>query len=236
MESPVLHINGSIDVKRHIDKEIESLKTNLIKMGSIAEEAVRQAIKSFIENDPKLAQQVLMNEERINSLEIEIDNTIVDILALQQPVAIDLRLLLAAQKINNDLERIGDHAVNIAESELTIAKHANNELMKSIPPMCELAQTMLRDALDSFIHTDATLGTSVLQSDDTIDNANRHLVKSVMEQMKQNPSMIEPGMELIRISRNIERIADLATNIAEEVIFIADARFVKHSTGVSPTQ
>ena len=126
--------------------------------------------------------------------------------------------------------------MNIAESELTIAKHANSDLMKSIPLMCELAQTMLRDALDSFIHTNAALGITVLQSDDTIDNANRNLIKSVMEQMKQNPSMIESGMELIRISRNIERIADLATNIAEEVIFIADARLVKHSTQTSSAQ
>jgi phosphate transport system protein len=170
-------------------------------------------------------------EERINTLEIEIDNAIVDILALQQPVAIDLRLILAAQKINNDLERIGDHAVNIAESVTAILK-TNEELeLISIPKMAELAEKMLRNSLDSFIHNDPKLGNMVLKDDDMMDELNREVFRRSVNRMKDNQRTIETGMALVRISRNLERIADLSTNIAEEVIFIAQARIVKHGAG-----
>ena len=215
-------------MERHFDKELDGLKTSLIKMGSLAEEAVRLSIKALIENDPALAHKVIQEEERINSLEIEIDNAIVDILALQQPVAIDLRLILAAQKINNDLERIGDHAVNIAESVITIQSYDDRQQLIFIPKMAELAEQMLRDALDSFVHNDPQLGMSVLEHDDTIDDLNRNVFHRSVENMKNNQRTIEMGMHLTRISRNIERIADLATNIAEEVIFIAQAKIVKH--------
>ncbi len=213
---------------RYFDKELESLKTSLIKMGSLAEEAVHIAVKALIENDISLAQRVIEGEGRINTLEIEIDNAIVDILALQQPVASDLRLILAAQKINNDLERIGDHAVNIAESVITIQSYDDRQQLIFIPKMAELAEQMLRDALDSFIHNDPELGRSVLEHDDTIDELNRNVFHRSVENMKNNQRTIEMGMHLTRISRNIERIADLATNIAEEVIFIAQAKVVKH--------
>jgi len=213
---------------RYFDKELESLKTSLIKMGSLAEEAVHIAVKALIENDISLAQRVIEGEGRINTLEIEIDNAIVDILALQQPVASDLRLILAAQKINNDLERIGDHAVNVAESVITMESCEDRQQLIFIPKMAELAEHMLRDALDSFVHNDPQLGMSVLEHDDTIDELNRNVFHRSVENMKNNQRTIEMGMHLTRISRNIERIADLATNIAEEVIFIAQAKVVKH--------
>lgn len=215
-------------MQRHFDKELESLKTSLIKMGSIAEESVRLSIKALLSKDLNLVGEVLANEERINSLEIEIDNAIVDILALHQPVAIDLRLILAAQKINNDLERIGDHAVNISESVTAIGKHKTKPDLLIIPKMAELAQEMLRKSLDSFIHNDPTLGMEILKFDDIIDEQNRNVFHCIVDRMKDNQQVIEIGMELIRISRNLERIADLSTNIAEEVIFIAQARIVKH--------
>lgn len=213
---------------RYFDKELESLKTSLIKMGSLAEEAVHIAVKALIENDISLAQRVIEGEGRINTLEIEIDNAIVDILALQQPVASDLRLILAAQKINNDLERIGDHAVNVAESVITMESCEDRQQLIFIPKMAELAEHMLRDALDSFVHNDPQLGMSVLEHDDTIDELNRNVFHRSVENMKNNQRTIEMGMHLTRISRNIERIADLATNIAGEVIFIAQAKIVKH--------
>ena len=197
-------------------------------MGSLAEEAVHIAVKALIENDISLAQRVIEGEGRINTLEIEIDNAIVDILALQQPVASDLRLILAAQKINNDLERIGDHAVNVAESVITMESCEDRQQLIFIPKMAELAEHMLRDALDSFVHNDPQLGMSVLEHDDTIDELNRNVFHRSVENMKNNQRTIEMGMHLTRISRNIERIADLATNIAEEVIFIAQAKIVKH--------
>jgi len=215
-------------MKRHFETELEGLKTSIIKMGSLAEEAVRLAIKALIDNNPELAQKVLDQEARINSLEIEIDNAIVDILALQQPVAVDLRLILAAQKINNDLERIGDHAVNIAESALVLSQTPFNEPLLEIPQMVEIVQLMLRDAIDGFIHQDSQLALNVLKQDDIIDNMNRKMSAEVIELMKSDKRSIEGGLDLIRISRNLERIADLATNIAEEVIFITKAKVVKH--------
>jgi len=218
-------------MQRHFDKELESLKTSLIKMGSIAEESVRLSIKALLNQDQNLVREVNENEDRINSLEIEIDNAIVDILALQQPVATDLRLILAAQKINNDLERIGDHAVNIAESVAAINKFSEKPDLLAIPKMAELASEMLRKCLDSFIHNDPKQGMEVLRYDDTIDEQNRDVFRCIVQKMKDNQHVIETGMELIRISRNLERIADLSTNIAEEVIFIAQARIVKHNAG-----
>lgn len=200
-------------------------------MGSLVEDAIGKAIASFLNADVALAQKVIKGDERINTLEIEIDNAITDVLALQQPVAIDLRLILAAQKINNDLERIGDHAVNIAESVLAINKTSTQEPHLKIPVMAEIARQMLKNALDGFIHNDAKSGKKVLEQDDEIDELNRTMTKEVIELMRNNQQFIEGGLELIRVSKNLERVADLATNIAEEVIFLTQARVVKHGVG-----
>ncbi|MBA4311407.1 MAG: phosphate transport system regulatory protein PhoU [Chlorobiaceae bacterium] len=214
-------------MQRHFEQELNGLKTNLIKMGSLAEKAVHDSLQALLNDDTNTAQRVIDGEDRINSLEIEIDNSIVDILALQQPVAIDLRFILSALKINNDLERIGDHAVNIAESVCSLAE-CEKETYIYLPKMAEVAEQMLHNALDSFIHSDTKLGMDVLGMDDTIDNFNKDIFIRVIERMKNNQRSIEAGMHLIRVSRNLERVADLATNIAEEVIFIAQARIVKH--------
>jgi len=215
-------------MKRHFEQELEGLKTSLIKMASVVEEAIGLSIKSFLEEDTALAEKIIDGDVRINSLEIEIDNAIIDLLALQQPVAVDLRFILAAQKINNDLERIGDHAVNIAESAIAIAKTPPEEPLLDLPKMAEITQQMLRHALDGFIHNDPALAEKVLKQDDQIDELNKKMTRDVLQVMKKNPEMMEGGLVLIRVSRNLERVADLATNIAEEVIFIAKARLVKH--------
>ena len=215
-------------MQRHFEQELESLKTTLIKMGSIAEEALRVSLRALVEGDRKLAEHIIASDDRINTLEIEIDNAIVDLLALQQPVAIDLRLILAAQKINNDLERIGDHAVNIAESALQMLDLRCSMLLPDISAMGAIAQTMLREALDGFIHNDPKLGNTVLVADDKIDAMNRAVIQEIVGRMKSDQKTIDCGLEMIRVSRNLERVADLATNIAEEVIFIAQARVVKH--------
>ncbi len=214
-------------MQRHFEQELESLKTNLIKMGSIVEEAVADSLKALLGRDTELAQRIIDRDDRINSLEIEIDNAIVDLLALQQPVAVDLRLILAAQKMNNDLERIGDHAVNIAES--AIAMMQTKDSLLKVPQMGELVQTMLRNAIDGFIHGDPSLGKKVLENDDVVDELNRAMTREVIQLLNNNKMSIEGGVDLIRVSRNLERVADLATNIAEEVIFIAQARVVKHN-------
>ncbi|MBN1397366.1 MAG: phosphate signaling complex protein PhoU [Bacteroidetes bacterium] len=215
-------------MNRHFELELESLKTILIKMGSVVEENVNNALQALLEHETGLAHKVIENETRINSLEIEIDNAIIDLLALQQPVASDLRFIIAAQKINNDLERIGDHAVNIAESDLNLLKIKPLDSMLEIPKMVVTIKLMLHQALDSFILVDPKMAQTVLETDDQIDNLNRSMATEVIELLKSDKKTIECGLELIRISRNLERIADIATNIAEEVIFYAQARVVKH--------
>lgn len=215
-------------MERRFEKELESLKTTLIRMGSVVEESFKLSVKAFVEEDAALAKRIIEADERINALEIEIDNAVVDILALQQPVAGDLRLILATQKISNDLERIGDHAVNIAESALNISKTKPIEPLLEIPKMSEIAEAMLRDALDSFVHLSPDLARAVLKRDDLIDDLNRSMSIEVIELLQKNRTLIEGGLELIRVSRNLERIGDLTTNIAEDVIFLTQARVVKH--------
>ncbi|MGB2868036.1 MAG: phosphate signaling complex protein PhoU [Bacteroidota bacterium] len=215
-------------MERHFERELESLKTMLIKMGSVVEENVDKALKALVDENSTLAASVIESDDRVNSLEIEIDNAVIDILALHQPVASDLRMIIAAQKINNDLERIGDHAVNIAESVLALVQSSTKEPLLEIPKMAAVTTSMLRHALDSFILLDPKLARTVLERDDEIDNLNREMTKAVVEIIKGNTRIIEGAMQLVRVSRNLERIADLATNIAEEVIFLTQARVVKH--------
>ncbi len=215
-------------MERRFEHELESLKTSLIKMGSVAEEAVGSAIRSLLNRDDALAQKVIDADQRINSLEIEIDNAILDLLALQQPVASDLRFILASQKINNDLERIGDHAVNIAESVLSLKRFPEVRPMQEIPRMAEITRTMLKEVLDSFIQPDPRTALAVLKRDDEIDELNRGVAHNVIELVRNDRDAIEGALALVRVSRNLERVADLATNIAEEVLFYTQARVVKH--------
>lgn len=215
-------------MQRHFEKELEMLKTALIKMASLAERSVERAIQAVLTKNESLAHEVVEQDGRINDLEVEVDNAIIDLLALQQPVAVDLRFILSSSKINNDLERIGDHAVNIAESAVVLSKQHHLDNYFDIPKMSEITRDMLRDGLDAFIHGNAKLAEAVCRNDDTIDDLNRKVTKDVMKLMIAKPECVEECMDLIRISRNLERIADLTTNIAEEVIFIKEARVIKH--------
>lgn len=215
-------------MERRFEHELEALKVSLVKMGSVVEDVFGLAIRAALSREENLARQVIEADDRINSLELEIDNAILDLLALQQPVASDLRFILAAQKINNDLERIGDHAVNIAESALAIRNIPDQKSLDEIPRMAEISRTMLREALDSFIQPNPPTAQTVLRTDDEIDDLNRQVARRVIELVKNNVQTVEFGLELIRISRNLERVADLTTNIAEEVLFYTQARIVKH--------
>lgn len=213
---------------RHFEYELDGLKSNIIKIASLAEEAIARAIKSLLEQRKDIAEDVVVFDKQIDAYEIIIDNHVVDILALQQPVAIDLRFILAAYKINNDLERVGDHAVNIAQSAMMLADAPHVKPLVDIPAMAEITKQMLRDAIDAFIHRDSEKARSVLENDDVIDNLNRKIVADLVEVMRKDPNTIEHALDLIRVSRNLERVADLTTNIAEQVIFMAEARIVKH--------
>ena len=215
-------------MERHFQRELESLKTSLIKMGSVVEENIAFAIRAVLEKSTDLARKVIETDKRVDSLEIEIDNAVIDLLALQQPVASDLRFIIAAQKINNDLERIGDHAVNIAEAADTLSSLPNVEMLEEIPKMADITKMMLKEALDSFILLDPAKARLVLETDDQIDDLNRLVARRIIELIRSNTQTVECGLELSRVSRNFERVADLATNIAEEVIFHTQARVVKH--------
>jgi phosphate transport system protein len=218
-------------MERHFQLELESLKTSLIKMGTLVEEGYRLAVTAVLEHDRQAALTVIDTDERIDALELEVDNAIIDLLALQQPVAKDLRFIVASQKLNNDLERIGDHCVNIAQSALTLLESPRSPSMEDIPRMANVVGRMLRDAVDSFIRLDPVLAREVLQSEDLVDDLNRKMVKLVIEALKADMVSVETGMELARLSRNLERIADLSTNIGEEVVFLTQARVIKHQGG-----
>ena len=218
-------------MQRHFVQELEALKTNIIKMGSLAEQSIAVSIRSLLDGRKDVARQVIEQDKEINTFEITINQQVVDLLALHQPVATDLRFILAAAGITTDLERIGDHAVNIAESAIVYAGYPPVKPLVDIPKMAQITEQILRDVIDGFIHNNPGLCRAVLPNDDVVDDLNKRVVSDLVRIMHQNPDSIEPALELIRVSRNLERVADLASNIAEEVIFMADAEIVKHRLG-----
>jgi phosphate transport system protein len=218
-------------VVRHFQDELEQLKTRLLEMGGIAEEQVRTAVKGLVDRDHALVDQVLVGDDPLNSLHIEIDNRCFTLLALYQPMAADLRTIVAAVKINTDLERVGDLAVNIAEAARRYVAHAPVKKLIDIPRMATIAQTMLRDALDAFVRRDIELAQQVLNEDDRLDSLKTQIFRELLTYMLQDPATIEPALDLILISRHLERIGDHATNVAEDVIFIVSARDVRHHAG-----
>ena len=200
-------------------------------MGGLAEEHVRLAIKGLVERDRDLIDDVLVGDEPLNSLHIEIDSRCFTLLALYQPMAADLRTIVGAVKINTDLERVGDLAVNIAEAARRYITHPPVKKLLDIPQMAILAQTMLRDALDAFVRMEVSLAQHVLNQDDRLDSLKTQIFRELLTYMLQDPTTIEPALDLILISRHLERIGDHATNIAEDVIFIVSARDVRHQAG-----
>lgn len=213
---------------RHFQQELEILTGKLLEMSALVESAVYRSVQGVVEKNEELAEQVLKNEGRVNQLEIEIDDMAISLLVLQQPLAADLRLVTAAIKINTDLERMGDLAVNIAESALSLMKDPVIRPLIDIPHIAGLAQSMVRKALDSFVNRDTELARSVLDSDDAVDNmrtANYHELISFME---NNPQQISQALYLLSVVRNLERIADHATNIAEDVLFLVKGIDVRH--------
>src|SRR5262245_24651820 len=215
-------------VVRHFQDELDQLKNRLLEMGGLAEEEVRLAIKGLVDRDHDIIERVLVGDEPLNALHIEIDNRCFMLLALFQPMAADLRTIVAAVKINTDLERVGDLAVNSAEAARRYASHPPVKRLIDIPQMASIAQAMLRDALDAFVWRDVELAQHVLNEDDRLDTLKTQIFRELLTYMLQDPSTIEPALDLILISRHLERIGDHATNIAEDVIFIVSALDVRH--------
>jgi phosphate transport system protein len=219
---------------RHFQAELEQLKTRLLEMGGLAEEHVRLAVKGLVDRDHERIERAMTSDEPINRLHIEIDNRCFTLLALYQPMAADLRTIVAAVKINTDLERVGDLAVNIAEAGRRYVRHAAVKKLIDIPRMASIAQTMLRDALDAFVRLDMGLAQQVLDEDDRLDDLKTQIFRELLTYMLQDPATIEPALDLILVSRHLERIGDHATNIAEDVIFIVSAKDVRHHAREGP--
>jgi phosphate transport system protein len=215
-------------VVRHFQEELEALQGRLLEMGGLAEERVRVAVQGLVTRDTVLIDTVLNGDEPINELHIEVDSRCFKLLALHQPMATDLRAIVAAVKINTDLERVGDLAVNIAEAAKRYAVHPPVKKLIDIPRMADIAQAMLRDALDSFVRRDTALAQQVLNEDDRLDGLKTQIFRELLTYMLQDPATVEPALDLILISRHLERIGDHATNIAEDVIFMVSARDVRH--------
>jgi len=215
-------------MERHFDEELNELKTRLLLMGGRAEAIVHKAIDALKRRDPALAEEIFEDDRAIDRLELEIDERCIRILALRQPVGQDLRFVTAALKIVNDLERVGDHAVNIAQSALKLAREPELKPLVDIPRMAAIATRMLTEALDAFVRNDAASARTILTEDDEVDHLKAQLFRELLSYMIEKPDTITRALELILVSRNLERVADLATNVAEEVVFIAEARVVKH--------
>jgi len=212
----------------HFQKELEKLKENLLKMACLVEEAINNSVQALVKRDSDLVDKTMDLESRINAMDLDIEEMCLKLLALRQPMAIDLRFITAAMKINTDLERMGDQAVNIAERATSLNQEPPLKPYIDIPRMAEIAQTMVRDVLDSFVKRDSKLARSVLERDDLVDGLNHQVFRELLTFMISDPASIRRSAHLMIVCRCLERIADHATNIAEDVIFMVEARVVKH--------
>lgn len=214
---------------RHFHEQLEELTQRLLEMSRYVESAIDLAVDALLEHRPDQARQVLAGDRTLDALELEIEHIGVSLLALQQPMARDLRFLIGAIKLSSELERVGDHAVNIAEAALRL-----DDADISIPPQPQIAalsadaRRMLVDSIDSFVRSDGALGRDVCRRDDTVDERHDAIFESVERQMRSDPGTITASLQLILVIRNIERIADLATNIAEDAVYLAEGKTIKH--------
>ena len=217
-------------MERHFERDINELKERLLWMGSLAERAVHQSVHAVLGTDEQLAKNVLEEEDAINELQMEIDDRVVQLLALHQLMAADLRFVLAVSRINNDLERIGDQAVNIAQSAERILRHPRVKPYVDLPRMSEVAEEMVRDSLNAVVRRDVELAQKVLARDDQVDHYRDQIFRELLTYMMGDSSLVFPAFELILVAKNLERIGDHATTIAEDVIYIVQGRDVRHPT------
>jgi phosphate transport system protein len=215
----------------HFEAELQGLRNQLLTMGGLVEERVHRAVHALIHRKEEEAQRIIAGDNEINDLQMDVDNRCLKLLATQTPLAVDLRLITSAMKINADLERIGDQAVNIAESVLVLIPQPPLKPLIDIPRMATIAEKMIRDALDAFVKKDSELARDVLRRDDEVDELKDQVFRELLTYMMADPGTIQRALSLILISRNLERIADHATNIAEDVIFITEAKDVRHHAG-----
>lgn len=218
----------SFETHRHFHDELSAVKVRLLTMSGEAEAALGLAVEALLERDAEKARHVIANDRAIDNMEMEVEEQCINLLALQQPMARDLRMLTSALKIANDLERVGDHAVNIAQSAERLAEARAIAPEPEIVEMARLSREMLSDALEAFIRGDAQGGRDVCLRDDKVDALHRSVFRILLTHMMEDPHTISTGMELFLVSRNLERVADLATNIGEDVVFLVEGKSIKH--------
>ena len=212
----------------HFQQELSSLKESLLKMAGLAEQAIRNAIEALVERNTPLAEKTIAEDQKINEMELLIDERCLRLLALHQPMAADLRFITSAMRINTELERIGDQAVNIAERVISLNQEPQLKPYIDIPRMAQITQSMVKDVLDSFVNGDTNLARSVCERDDQVDALNDQVFRELLTYMMSDPKTITRSVHLIIVSRCLERIADQTTNIAEGVIFMVKALVIKH--------
>jgi phosphate transport system protein len=216
-------------VLRHFDEELSGLKQTLLAMGALVEEQIRRAMWALVQRDEALAREVLKREREVDAYDSEIDEKCVELLALHQPAAIDLRFITTAMKIVTDLERIGDQAVNIVQRAVELNREPQLKPYIDLPRMAEKAQAMVKESLDAFVARDAALARRVLKEDLAVDELNQQLFRELLTFMMEDPRTIHRAIGLILVSRYLERVGDHATNIAEMVIYLAEGRLVRHT-------
>lgn len=209
-------------------RELDNIKKMLLSLGAMAEERVRLAVEAVVNHDPRVAQQVIKTDYEIDEKEVEIEEECLKVLALHQPVAVDLRFLIAVIKINNDLERIGDQAVNIAQRVGVLTKQSSPVLIFDYTPMAQKAEAMLRMSLDALVNLDEDLAFKVMTMDDEVDQIQREAYDRIKNAMRENPGNTGYLINLYLVARHLERLADHATNIAEEVIYLIEGEIIRH--------
>jgi phosphate transport system protein len=216
------------ETHRHFHEELADVRSRLVTMSGVAEAALALAVEALLARDDERAQRVILGDRELDTRELELEERCIALLALQQPMARDLRMLTSIMRIANDLERVGDHAVNIAQSATRVSRARPIVPEQEIVLMARLTREMLADAIEAFIRGDATAGREICRRDDQVDALNRSVFRILLTHMMEDPQMIGTGMELFLVSRNLERVADLATNIAEGVVFLVEGKSIKH--------
>ncbi len=220
--------NPVVPAHRHFHDELSDLKVRLLTMSAEAQEALGDAVDALLQRDAGKAAAVIEGDTEIDNLELEIEEAVIRLLATQQPMARDLRLLTCCMKIANDLERVGDHAVNIAQSSERLLAHRPIAPEPEIVEMARQARRMLADALEAFVRADAKSARDICARDDSVDALHHSVFRILLTHMMEDPHIIGAGMDLFLVSRNLERVADLATNIAEDVVFLVEGKTIKH--------
>ena len=215
-------------IQRHFDRDIEEIKDLLLRMGAMVEDSMQQSIRALLELDPAIAEQVIANDDRIDQMEVQIDQHVIELIAKMQPAAGDLRFVATVMKITPELERIADLAQDVCERVIELAREPLIKPLVYLPRLAEDAQTMVREALDAFVRGDSKLAMEVIERDDVVDRLTEDSFRALLTYMMENPRNISPAIRLTFIGKYFERMADGATNICEMVVYLVEGRMIKH--------